>query len=178
MRTLLHVCCAPCALGVIDNVKEGNDITLYFYNPNLYPFSEYQKRLDTLKEVVEKAYPYLQIIEGDFDDSSFYDNVLGLEDEKEGGLRCANCIKMRMEMTVKYAKEKGYEAFTTTLSVSPHKSYPLIYKTGKELEEKYQITFIDTDFKKKDGFLKSTKRSKEMGIYRQNYCGCKFSKHD
>ncbi|MBR2160497.1 MAG: epoxyqueuosine reductase QueH, partial [Clostridia bacterium] len=86
-------------MGVIDNVKEGNDITLYFYNPNLYPFSEYQKRLDTLKEVVEKAYPYLQIIEGDFDDSSFYDNVLGLEDEKEGGSRCANCIKMRMEMT-------------------------------------------------------------------------------
>ena len=178
MRTLLHVCCAPCALGVIDNVQRDNDITLYFYNPNLYPFKEYEKRLDALKEVVERAYPDLQIIEGDFDDALFYARVLGLEEEKEGGTRCAACIRLRMEMTAKYAKENGFEAFTTTLSVSPHKSYPLINKIGKELEEIYNIKFIDTDFKKKDGFLKSTKRSKEMGIYRQNYCGCKFSKHD
>ena len=178
MRTLLHVCCAPCALGVIDNVKEGNEITLFFYNPNIYPYTEYQKRLDTLKEVVKRAYPDLKIVEGDFDDGLFYSRVLGLEEEKEGGRRCAACINLRMEMAAKYAKENGYEAFTTTLSVSPHKSYPLINKIGKELEKEYQIKFIDTDFKKKDGFLKSVKKSKEMNIYRQNYCGCKFSEHD
>lgn len=178
MKILLHVCCAPCSLGVIDRVLEEGDVTLHFYNPNIYPSTEYEKRLDALKEVVKTRYPNLEILEYGYDENEFLCVAKGLETESEGGKRCDECIRLRMTNSAKLAKSLGFDAFTTTLSVSPHKSYPLINKIGKELEKELGIKFIDTDFKKKDGFLKSTRLSKEMGIYRQNYCGCRFSKYD
>lgn len=178
MKILLHVCCAPCSLGVIDRALEEGDITLFFYNPNIYPSDEYQKRLEALKEVIARRYPTLELIEKGYNESEFLACTTGLEGEKEGGKRCDECIRLRMEKTARLAKELGFDGFTTTLSVSPHKSYPLIKKLGQELENAYNVKYVDVDFKKKDGFLKSTRLSKEMGIYRQNYCGCRYSKND
>ncbi len=179
MKILLHVCCAPCSLGVIDRVLEEGDVTLYFYNPNIYPESEYSKRLDSLKEVVSRRYPEIEILEYGYDEMEFLSCIdEKLESEPEGGKRCDVCIGLRMRKAAELAKRLKFDAFTTTLSVSPHKSYPLIGKIGKELEEEFEIKFLDIDFKKKDGFLKSTRLSKEMGIYRQNYCGCRYSKYD
>ena len=178
MKILLHVCCGPCSLGVIDRVLEDGEPTLYFYNPNIYPSEEFEKRRDTLKEIVIRKYPTLPVVSEKYDESEFLSRIIGFEGEPEGGKRCDKCIELRMERAAKYALEHGFDAFTTTLSVSPHKSYPLINSIGKMLESELGIKFIDTDFKKKDGFLKSTKLSKEMGIYRQNYCGCRFSISD
>lgn len=178
MKILLQVCCAPCFLGVIERLMSDykeDEITLLFYNPNIYPKSEYQKRLDALKSVLKDFYPNLKLIVGKYDVDNYYKEIAGLELEIEGGKRCDKCIYLRMEYTAKMAKIKGYDAFTTTLSVSPHKNYQVINKIGQDLVKRQGITFIDTDFKKKDGFLISTKRSKELGVYRQNYCGCEFS---
>lgn len=178
MKILLHVCCAPCALGVLDRAAKKGELTLFFYNPNIFPDEEYVRRLDVLKKVIEKKYPNLPLIESSYDEGEYLSAVSGFENEKEGGKRCERCIELRMRRTAKYAKENGFDAFTTTLSVSPHKSYPTIAKIGKSLEKEFDITFIDDDFKKKDGFLQSTRLSKEMGIYRQKYCGCRYSIND
>lgn len=180
-KMLLHCCCAPCSSGVVPQL-ETYDITLYFYNPNIDTIGEYNRRLDAVKDYVEKynhetgrnikyiAEPYIH--------NEFLDKVTDtLKKEREGGARCNVCISIRLDKTAKYAKEQGYDIFSSTLSVSPHKNHELINNIGKELSEKYNIEYLENNFKKNNGFLNSINNSKRYGLYRQNYCGCEFAKN-
>lgn len=172
-KLLLHCCCAPCATAVIERILPVIKPTLYYFNPNTYPLNEYNKRLNELYKLAE-IYS-LEVIAEPYDDALFYNAVTGLENEKEGGSRCEKCIELRLEYTAKYAKENGYDGFTTTLSVSPHKNADFINRAGRKLSTS-GCAYIDADFKKADGFLISTKLAKQYGLYRQNYCGCEFSR--
>ena len=175
-KLLLHCCCAPCATAVIERILPVlSDVTLYYFNPNTYPKSEYDKRLVELEKLAE-IYS-LPLVSEPYDESVFFSAVSGLEGESEGGSRCEVCINLRLKQTKRYAQENGYDAFTTTLSVSPHKNADFINRRGRELasESCAYCAYIDADFKKANGFLRSTTLAQEYGLYRQNYCGCKFS---
>lgn len=170
-KLLLHSCCAPCSSGVLDTLSDY-DVTVYFYNPNIYPDEEYYKRAEEqVKFLQELGFKY--VIE-EYGSEAFYDVVKGKENEKEGGARCIECFRLRLKKTYEYAKANGFDAYTTTLSVSPYKNYDNIVKIGKELSDD-KVEFLPFNFKKKDGYLKSIQNSKKYGLYRQNYCGCKFS---
>ncbi len=157
------------------------DITVFFYNPNITDSNEYEKRLTSQLMVIDYFNKNLSpenkidFIEGRYDPDEYFKLVSGYEEEKEGGRRCSLCFDMRLEETAIIAKEKGFDTFTTTLTVSPHKSYDIISQIGKSLSEKYKVEYLDGNFKKKDGFKRSIELSKEMNLYRQNYCGCQFS---
>ena len=173
-KLLLHTCCAPCgAYSSQFFQNEGYEVTFYFYNPNIYPESEYLKRLEELQRFSQETKITLIIEEPDFD--NWNKLTKGLENEPEKGKRCFVCYKMRLEKTAQKAKELGFDFFTTTLSISPHKSYEMISEISKELEKTYDITYLDVNLKKKDGYKKSVELSKQYGFYRQEYCGCKFS---
>ncbi|MBE5758013.1 MAG: epoxyqueuosine reductase QueH [Clostridiales bacterium] len=177
-KLLLHACCAPCSCGVIDQVKDY-DITLLFYNPNLDTLDEYNRRLEAMNIMIaffnSKGYN-LKLIAIPYNENEFLSKVQGFENEKEGGKRCPICLSLRLDFTAKFASENGYDIFASTLSVSPHKDYELINNIGANVSKKYNIEYLPNNFKKNNGFLNSIKISKEMGIYRQNYCGCKFAK--
>ncbi len=173
-KLLLHACCAPCSAYSIQYFKnEGYEVTLYFYNPNIYPKAEHDRRLEELKRFCEAENYQLIIEEPDF--ANWFDRILGLENEPEKGARCKVCFDIRLDKTAQKAKELGFKNFTTTLSISPHKSYETICAVGLTLEEKYAIKFLPVNLKKKDGYKKSVALSQEYGFYRQDYCGCKFS---
>lgn len=174
---LLHSCCGPCSSSVMEFLTKYFRVTVYYYNPNVYPAEEYALRLNTQHRIVDGMYPdgSVNTVEGEYDPSVFYSAVKGSEDTPEGGERCVRCIAMRMENTALYARSHGYGYFTTTLSVSPHKDAVAINTIGKALEEKYGVAFLYSDFKKNDGYLRSIRLSKEYGLYRQDYCGCEFS---
>ena len=175
-RLLLHSCCGPCSTSVIDKLKNDYNLTIFYYNPNIYPKEEYYKRLTTQKEYLQKSNQNISVIDGTYDDSSLFEKeFLGLENCPEGGNRCEKCMFLRLKKTAEYAKNNGYDVFTTTLSVSPHKNANLINKLGNEFSKKYNINYLESNFKKKDGFLNSIKLSKQYSLYRQNYCGCKYS---
>ena len=178
-KLLLHACCAPCSCGVIPQLSEY-DITLLFYNPNLDSIDEYNRRLDAMYAMVEyfkSKYNYqLNLIAIPYNESEFLSAVVGLENEPEGGNRCPKCIAVRLDFTGKFASDNGYDLFASTLSISPHKDFELINNIGSNISQKYNIPYLPSNFKKNNGFLNSIKLSKEMGIYRQNYCGCKFAK--
>lgn len=180
-KLLLHACCAPCCCGVIPQLEEY-DITLLFYNPNLDTIDEYNKRLNAMYPMVEyfnSNYNYnLKLIAIPYNSEEFSSKVIGLENEPEGGKRCVNCISIRLDYTGKFAKDNGYELFASTLSVSPHKDFELINNLGENISNKYSISYLPSNFKKNNGFLNSIKISKEIGIYRQNYCGCVFAKNN
>ena len=177
----LHSCCGPCSTAVIERLSAAYKITVFFYNPNITNEGEYEKRLETEKEFIRKfnaAHPELapvSLIEGEYDPEKYLEFVRGYEKEPENGARCARCFEFRMERTAQKASDLGYHLFTTTLSVSPHKKTQTINEKGYLLSEKYGIGFLDESFKKKDGFRRSVELSKEYGLYRQNYCGCRFS---
>ncbi len=175
-KLLLHVCCAPCLCGVIDRVIDKFDVTLFFYNPNIMPEEEFDKRLSALKEM-QKHYSGTKLIVPDQNDQEFLTVASGLENEKEGGARCAKCFELRLSKTAEYlaSHKNEYDYFATTLTVSPHKNAPLINEIGNEIAEKFGVKYLESDFKKQNGFLLSTTLSKELGIYRQDYCGCEFS---
>ena len=179
-KLLLHACCAPCSCGVIPQLEEY-DITLLFYNPNLDTLEEYNKRLNAMHTMIEyfnNNYNYnLKLIAIPYNDNEFLSNVIGLENEPEGGKRCINCISLRLNFTGKYAKDNGYDIFASTLSVSPHKDNELINNLGNNISIKYLIDYLPSNFKKNNGFLNSIRLSKELGIYRQKYCGCTFAKN-
>lgn len=178
-KLLLHSCCGPCSTSVIEKLKEGYDITIFYYNPNIYPESEYQKRLETQKEYIKKTHQEINIVDGEYLDSQiFLDEFKGLEECREGGKRCEKCIFLRIKKTAQYAKEKGFDLFASTLSVSPHKNAQLINKVGQECAQKFGVEYLVSDFKKQDGYLNSIKLSKEYNLYRQKYCGCKYSIYD
>lgn len=174
---LLQCCCAPCSSAVLERLKEHFNLKLYFYNPNIYPEEEYNKRLAQLEKLLEKTeYPNgIETVVARYNQNEFFEAVKGLENEKEGGKRCTQCFILRLEETAKKAKEIGADYFCTTLTVSPHKNSELLNQIGIKTGEKYGVKFLQSDFKKKEGYKRSTELSKEYDLYRQNYCGCKFS---
>lgn len=175
---LLHACCAPCSSYCLEYLSQYFKITVYFYNPNIYPESEYSLRTDEARRLIsEMNFKYsVTFLEGKFDPREFYNAVKGLEQEKEGGERCFRCYRLRLESTAKLAEEMGFDYFTTTLSISPLKRADKINEIGEELGEIYSVKHLPSDFKKKNGYKRSTELSKEHGLYRQDYCGCVFSK--
>lgn len=176
-KLLLHSCCAPCSSAILEFLQNYFDITVYFYNPNITFEEEYYKRLNEQREYHEKREYSIKVIEGKYDPrKDFFKQVKGLEDRKEGGERCFKCYTLRMEATAQKAKELGFDYFSTVLSISPLKNAQWINEIGEELSEKYGIKFLNGDFKKKNRYLRSTEISREYELYRQDYCGCVFSK--
>ncbi len=174
---LLHVCCAPCSSAVLEYLYEHFSITLYFYNPNISPESEFNYRLEELKRLIfEMNFENIDIIVPEYDNEEFENIANGLENLPEGGKRCKKCYGLRLQKTAEYAKEKGFDYFTTTLSVSPYKNAQLLNEIGSELEKEYAIAYLYSDFKKKEGYKRSCELSKKYNLYRQNYCGCMYSK--
>lgn len=173
----LHSCCAPCSSSVLERLSESFQITVFYYNPNLYPDEEYTHRAREQQDFLKKfpAKHPISFLEGDFERERFLAAVRGMEDLPEGGERCSVCYRLRLEETAKQAKERGFEFFTTTLSVSPKKDAVRLNQIGEELALQYGVTYLTSDFKKKNGYLRSCELSKEYGMYRQNYCGCEFS---
>ena len=174
-RLLLHSCCGPCSTSVLELLTNYFKVDIYYYNPNIYPESEYLKRKNEQKRLINVLDEKINFIEGEYDTDNYNNFIKGLEEEKEGGARCNKCISFRMENVCKYAKENGYDFFTTTLSVSPHKNSKMINETGYNLEEKYSMPYLYSDFKKRDGYKRSIVLSKKYNLYRQDYCGCKYS---
>jgi len=174
-KLLLHVCCANCVLHPINILKEKFDITMFYYNPNIHPEQEYLKRLADVEKV--SGFKKIPLITGDYknDLEKWFKITENLKEEPEGGRRCIECFKIRLEKTASYAVKNGFDIFTTTLSISPHKNQKVINELGSEICKKTGIPFFCTDFKKQDGFKKTMKLSKELNIYRQNYCGCIYS---
>jgi len=175
MKILVHVCCAVCAGGVIDQIKDKYNITCYFYNPNIHPQEEYERRLlDVYKHCAKLD---ISLIHGEYDKNEWLGLVKGLESEPEGGQRCLKCYTMRLEQTAKIAKDRGFDIFASTLTISPHKKAEIINPIGQKLSEKYGVKFLEADFKKHDGFKCACDIAKSENFYRQNYCGCVYSQN-
>lgn len=175
---LLHSCCAPCSSYVLEYLSEYFFITVYYYNPNIYPNEEYTKRVIEQKEFIKKMRfkNPVSFIEGEYDTEKFFDTIKGNENEDEGGERCFKCYDLRLREAASLAKEKGFDYFTTTLSISPYKNADKLNEIGKELEENYDVKYLYSDFKKNNGYKRSIELSNEYNLYRQDYCGCVFSK--
>ena len=175
---LLHVCCAPCSSYVLEYLNEYFDITVYFYNPNIDDEREYRYRADEEKRLISEM-PMVnpvQFAEGDYDVEKFIEMSRGLEDAPEGGARCMKCYELRLESAAKYAKDNGFDMFTTTLSISPLKNSRALNLIGEKLSEKYGVDYLYSDFKKKNGYKRSVELSAQYKLYRQSFCGCSFSK--
>lgn len=171
---LLQGCCGPCSSYVLEYLTRYFDVTLLYYNPNIRPEAEYNKRLAALRELLAKmptASP-VKVIEPGWRGEEFMEAIHGLENEPEGGARCPVCFRLRLEETARLAAEGGYDFFGTTLTVSPHKNAPLLNTIGQTLEREYSVRWLPSDFKKRNGYLRSIQLSKQYGIYRQEYCGC------
>lgn len=179
---LLHSCCGPCSTAVVEALAGEFALTVFYYNPCITDEKEYIRRRDTQKEFLQKyndRHPgedRIDFLEGAYQPGSFLRLARGLEEEPEGGARCAVCFRQRLEKTAETAQLKGCDFFGTTLTVSPHKNAKKIFEIGREIGMIYGLTFLERDFKKKDGFKRSIQMSKEYGLYRQDYCGCDFSK--
>lgn len=178
-KLLLHSCCAPCSTAVLERLLSEMpeyNILVFYYNPNIYPEAEYEKRkAEQIKYINLINNPRITFIDADYESDLFEEKVKDLHNEKEGGARCSVCFALRLDKTARIAKELSCDMFGTTLTVSPHKNAEVINRIGKELENQYDIEFLEADFKKKDGYKRSIVLSKENNIYRQNYCGCKYS---
>ena len=174
-KLLLHSCCAPCTSGVLWQLNDY-DITLLFYNPNIDTLQEYNKRLDALKDYISKVNlennTNISIVAIPYTHDEFSTKIKGMEDEKEGGNRCKICFSLRLDYAGKYAKDNGFDIFATTLTVSTHKNFEIINTIGLSVGKKYDIEYLESNFKKNNGYLLSIQNSKKYGIYRQNYCGC------
>jgi predicted adenine nucleotide alpha hydrolase (AANH) superfamily ATPase len=175
-KLLLHVCCAPCSSYVLDYLSSYFNISLFFYNPNIAPKEEYDKRIIELDRFVNEFNNSVKIIEGNYDNNIYEEMIKGLEEEKEGGKRCFKCFNLRLEETAKKALELNFDYFTTTLSISPYKNASVLNSIGKNLENEYKIKYLYSDFKKNDGYKKSIELSKKYQLYRQDYCGCTYSR--
>ena len=176
-RLLLHACCAPCASSVLERVTPYFDVTIYFYNPNITDRSEYLHRYNELLRFVNIVYgDKIKVIDGGFEPRPFIEAARGLEDEPERGLRCDKCFYLRLKKTAELAKVGLYDYYCTTLSVSPYKNADKLNRLGVEIGDKVGIKYLVSDFKKGQGYVRSIELSKEYGLYRQNYCGCRFSR--
>jgi len=175
-RLLLHSCCAPCVPVPLERLQSDYDVTCFFYNPNIHPEEEYLKRLIELKNLAKLL--KIENLAAEYDSERWFELVKDLENEPEGGKRCAVCFKMRLHETVKFAKQQGFDIFTTTLTISPHKNAILINQIGSELGDQNNIKFLEANFKKKNGYRRSIELSKLYNLYRQNYCGCIYSQRE
>ncbi len=173
-KLLLHACCAPCASSSVERIKEYFDLTLYFYNPNMDSQSEYLLRAKEIERLAD-FFKVDYIIER-YNKSEFLSAVCGLESEKEGGARCVKCFELRLGKTADFAKQNGFDYFATTLTLSPLKNAELLNKIGLRLGEERGVKYLVSDFKKKNGYIRSIELSKQLSLYRQSYCGCEFSK--
>lgn len=179
-KLLLHSCCAPCSSYVLEYLSEHFEITVLYYNPNIYPESEYRKRVIEQQEFIgdlESRHP-ISFIEGEYDTGRFYAMAKGMEELREGGERCFRCYELRLRRTAELAARKGFDYFTTTLSISPLKNAQKLNEIGARLAKEYGVHYLFSDFKKKNGYKRSIELSGEYGLYRQDYCGCVFSMRD
>ena len=177
---LIHSCCAPCSTYVLEYLSQHFKITILYYNPNIYPSEEYKKRAEEQEMLIKKMKlkNEISLVIIPYDSNEYFEKIKGLENDIEGGSRCYKCYLLRMEKSAKYAKENNYDYFTTTLTISPHKNSKTINEIGSQLEKKYQINYLYSDFKKKNGYKRSCELSKQYNLYRQDYCGCIFSKKE
>ncbi len=177
-KLLLHSCCAPCSSYCIQCLAEYFSVTVFYYNPNIFPPEEYQMRVEEQQRFIREfptVHP-VSFVEGSYDTEKFYDTVRGMEQLPEGQERCFACYELRLREAAEYAKQHGFDFFTTTLSISPLKNAQKLNEIGARLQEEYQVRYLFSDFKKKDGYKKSTEISNEYHMYRQYYCGCVYSK--
>ena len=179
-KVLLHSCCAPCSSHVITFLTNYFDITILYYNPNISPISEYKKRKEEQIRLIKsiKTKNKLDIIDCDYDNDIYEEKIKGYENCPERGARCTICFDLRLRKTAEIAKENNYDYFCTTLTVSPYKNSKLINEIGEKLSKEIGVNWLYSDFKKEDGYKKSIILSKEYNLYRQNYCGCKYSKKE
>lgn len=175
-RMLLHVCCAPCSPYVVSKLREEYDVTLYFYNPNIHPIAEYEARVNELRGWCQAA--GLDLIVDDYDLKRWFSATKGLEEEPEKGARCEVCFDVRLGQTAYVASVKGYDLFGAVLTVSPHKESVVVNRVGKRHEEISGVTFLEADWKKKDGAKLTTMLARDLDFYRQDYCGCVYSLRD
>ena len=177
-RLLLHVCCAPCSTACLEQLTEAFQVTCFYYNPNIEPEAEFEHRLSELIRLTDEmpleGVP--EVIRGEYEHERFLELARGLEDVPEGGERCTRCYRLRLEKTAQAARDGGFDYFTTTLSVSPYKNAEKLNTIGATLAEAYGVPYLFSDFKKHDGYLRSIRLSAEYGLYRQDYCGCVYSK--
>lgn len=173
---LLHSCCGPCSTSVINELKDYFELIVYYYNPNIFPEEEYLRRKEEQRLYLESL--GIVYILGDYENDKYELAIKGLEMEPEGGSRCSVCFKLRLEKTAQIADELNMEYFTTTLTVSTHKNSRIINEIGLELANEYKVEYLVSDFKKNDGYGKSIRMSQELGMYRQDYCGCSYSKQE
>ncbi len=178
-KLLLHACCAPCSSAVLERISKYFDITILYYNPNITEEKEYNKRLEEIKTFVKKLnLDNVTVLPGRYNPEEFFDIATGLEEEKERGKRCFKCYKLRLEETARQAEKLGFTYFTTTLSISPYKNSKWLNEIGEELNKVYNSTYLYADFKKKNGYKRSIELSKKFNLYRQDYCGCIYSKKE
>lgn len=179
-RLFLHSCCAPCSSYVLEYLSRYFEITVFFYNPNISPAEEYEKRVEEIRRMIGKmefVHP-VKLVEGEYDPQVFFRMAKGMEDIPEGGERCFGCYRLRMEEAARLAEEGNYDYFTTTLSISPLKNAQKINEIGEELSKIYKVSHLPSDFKKKNGYKRSIELSGEYDLYRQDYCGCVFSRRE
>lgn len=178
-KLFLHSCCAPCSSYVLEYLIKYFDITLFYFNPNISPEEEYIKRVNEVKRLVAEmpCCKDVKVIEGRYDSREFFEYVKGLENEREGGARCIKCFELRLEETAKLAKENGADYFCTTLTIGPLKNVENLNAVGRKMAEKYGVKWLPSDFKKREGYKRSIELSAEYNLFRQNYCGCIFSKN-
>ena len=177
---LIHSCCAPCSSYVLEYLSNYFDITIFYYNPNIHPEEEYIRRVEEQIHLIESMplASKVRFIQGEYHPEEFYAKTRGLEKEPEGGERCFACYELRLREAAKLAMDMGFDYFTTTLSISPHKNAEKLNKIGEGLAEEYKIFYLPSDFKKKNGYKRSIELSKEYNLYRQDYCGCVYSYRD
>lgn len=177
-RLLLHSCCAPCSSAVLERIAKAFDITVFYFNPNIEPQEEYDKRVKELEKLLSclKGTVDISLLAGRYEPQEFYDAVKGFEQSGEGGERCYKCYELRLREAAKVASEREFDCFTTTLSISPYKRADWLNEIGQRLSEEYRVDYLYSDFKKKNGYRRSIELSKEYGLCRQDYCGCRFSK--
>lgn len=179
-KLLLHCCCAPCSSYTLEYLASYFHITVFFYNPNITEIAEYERRREEELRFLG-AFPFLEKIgwlEAEYRPKDFFMVARGLENEPEGGERCSQCFKLRLQETAKAASENGFDYFCTTLSISPYKNAEKLMEIGEHLARQYDVRYLPSDFKKRDGYRRSVGLSKEYGLYRQDYCGCIFSKRE
>lgn len=178
-RLLLHSCCAPCSSYVLEYLSSYFEITIFYYNPNITEKDEYEKRIQEVKRLIqEMGLTGVNVVEGEHDPKAFFAMAAKWPGEREGGRRCYECYKMRLDRTAKLAAQEGYDYFTTTLSISPHKNAQWLNELAEEAGNLYQVKALPADFKKRNGYKRSIELSAEYDLYRQDYCGCIFSKKE
>lgn len=175
---LLHACCAPCSSYVLEYLTEFFDISLLYYNPNIFPEAEYLKRVEEVKRLLSEMplKSSVRLIEGRYEPEEFFEISKGLENVPEGGERCFKCYRLRLEEAAREAEKGSFDFFTTTLSISPHKNSDKLNEIGEKMEKQYGVKYLYADFKKKNGYKRSIELSRIYGLYRQDYCGCCFSR--